>query len=525
MKDGNGRETTGLAERPRVTSIRRLLTTLFFLTALNPAHGQMIRPISPSSSPAQGQPPVRESLFSSPAPGGSFPIYADQYCATPCPDLGAAVNAAIAQCPTVAMGPNRTNNCIVSLENFRGIVPLRTQIVVSNNTVSLRGPGKSQLVLNCSYVGTGLDDTAGCIRIKNVNFGGNYNVAPTFSGFWVQSSTGNTINQVGIHVGDIFQPRFYDVAVFGFAGSNNIGWWWDNRQSGAYSEQISMVDCIASDNTIGMRYSVNGGGSSFGYGYYAKVFIQPGSGQTGLLIDGGTNFAAIYHSFVNWIFEDLNAKPTPIFLRILSHGALLDNEYVVMMEDQDGQAGSVMMNLAFNAAVTGFGQWQMWNRGSGANVLNIAGTACGGSIGSTPCDFRTVLFNVEGKVDANNGQSELGWSPVQGNLTLGRGWGNNATVGNVRGQWKQFQFTVTSEGTGQAPDPTITVNFPSTGSPGFQVLWRNPPMYQCQQLGGTNALSSLTGSQGASIQKMTLTWKGTPVASNAYVLGCIGASQ
>jgi len=316
-----------------------------------------------------------------------------------------------------------------------------------------------------------------------------------------------------------------DIQVYNFTGTGAIGIWLDNRTN--YTEQLRMEDILTVGNTTCMRYSINGSGqTSFGYGWYQSVIIQPGAGQTGMIIDpnSGSSFPTIYHSTINWIFEDAtNAAAT--FLQIGANAALADNEYHVFFEDQGGQ-GSTIMNLASNSMITGAGFWQMWNKGSGANVLNIAGTPCGGSTGSTACNFSTVLFNVDGRVDANNGATDLLWSPLQGNISL-TNWGTGATVTGVRGQWKHFQFTVTA-GTTPSANPTVTVAFPSTGSPGFQTTFRNPPMMQCFQIAGTGSLPSpifLTGMNNPSTTTVTGTWTGTPVNASTYIFNCNVSNQ
>lgn len=102
------------------------------------------------------------------------------------------------------------------------------------------------------------------------------------------------------------------------------------------------------------------------------------------------------------------------------------------------------------------------------------------------------------------------------NFALSPGWGTTATVTAVVGTDEAFGFTIDSSGTGQAANPTFTITF-ADGSWGIKA-----PVYVCKQVGGTQAVSNLTGENAAGLTSMVITFNGTPVAGNTVIVQCVG---
>lgn len=138
--------------------------------------------------------------------------------------------------------------------------------------------------------------------------------------------------------------------------------------------------------------------------------------------------------------------------------------------------------------------------------------------GSSPAPV-TALINVNGVyVDDGTNNIVAGAFPgsVAGNITLSTGWGTSGVAGNgvsgVIGDNRRFQFTITAAGTPSA-NPTIVIDFP--------WLQARTPLFICKQIGGTGAIAQVSGEASATTGSMTLTWNGTPQASDTYIFQCI----
>jgi|HubBroStandDraft_6_1064221.scaffolds.fasta_scaffold01361_2 hypothetical protein len=416
-------------------------------------------------------------------------VYADVYQRGE--DVGAAIKAAHDALPKIGGAPTG----VISLEGYEGTVVLKTPIDIDSHSISVVGPGKNILTLDCMV------PTGDCIRIRDKTFGqGGWVHGPYISGLSLIGH--NNPNVVGIHIGDMFRLHLQDVLVYGFTGENDIGILFDNNVG--YTEQLNMTDVQVSNNTTGMvftnRNGTPGKSQSYGYGNYVNVFIQVGPGQTGLSIDGGsaTMLPLIYHSQINWIFEDLREGGQNTLMRMAPNSALLDNTYSIFIEDQ-ARNGGPWLQMADNSAFTGFGYIQSWGRSV--------------ELGNN------VIFNVLGRVEIQAAD----WSPVNGRIALdphGK-WGSGASIEKISGQWQLFTFTIKA-GSNPQPDPTVAVRFPN---PNGQTTWRNPPLYMCKQVGGTGGLMTISGEDTASMNAMYLNYHGAPSPGNTYIVNCHGAAR
>lgn len=108
---------------------------------------------------------------------------------------------------------------------------------------------------------------------------------------------------------------------------------------------------------------------------------------------------------------------------------------------------------------------------------------------------------------------------VAGDFALSAGWGNTATVSAVATGSKDAcgEITVTSAGTGQAANPTITLTFKDG-------TWTTAPFPLSKQVGGSGAIADIT--ETATATTMVLTWNGTPSASATYIIRwhCLGGT-
>jgi len=100
------------------------------------------------------------------------------------------------------------------------------------------------------------------------------------------------------------------------------------------------------------------------------------------------------------------------------------------------------------------------------------------------------------------------------NVALSAGWGEKAKISSARGSAQRFTFTATASGTGITRDPRMTITFPT--------MWPVMPILMCKQTGGTGTLTAVSGEDGASTTRMTLTFNGTPASGSNYVFVCEG---
>jgi hypothetical protein len=100
------------------------------------------------------------------------------------------------------------------------------------------------------------------------------------------------------------------------------------------------------------------------------------------------------------------------------------------------------------------------------------------------------------------------------NLTLGPGWGDGAVVSGARGSAQRFTFTATANGGGIAGNPKMAIIFPNA--------WPVMPIFSCKQVGGTGALTIISGENTANKINMTLTFNGTPASGSTYIFACEG---
>jgi hypothetical protein len=136
-------------------------------------------------------------------------------------------------------------------------------------------------------------------------------------------------------------------------------------------------------------------------------------------------------------------------------------------------------------------------------------------------NWLNLVSVVAGSVFVDPGNTQIGaTSPgIRGgisSITLSAGWGNTAATSAIVSYGSSAIFTVTANGTGIAANPTITVNtIAAKPAQGANVI------YTCKQVGGTGALTVLSGEQNSTPAQIgAVTFNGTPVAANTYIIQC-----
>lgn len=102
--------------------------------------------------------------------------------------------------------------------------------------------------------------------------------------------------------------------------------------------------------------------------------------------------------------------------------------------------------------------------------------------------------------------SDQGTACANGNIALSAGWGTTAAATAAAGQGQTCQWTITSNGTGQAANPTITWTLP-TALPSANVVCSG------DMKGGTQTFTSINQTTLSSTAPV-FTFNGTPVAGN-----------
>lgn len=118
------------------------------------------------------------------------------------------------------------------------------------------------------------------------------------------------------------------------------------------------------------------------------------------------------------------------------------------------------------------------------------------------------FFASNGRLRGTQVVSDQGTACTNGELVLSAGWGTTATVTAVAGQGQTCEWTLTSSGTGQAANPTITDTL-TNALPSASVVC------EMRMVGGTGT-TTLIDQTSLSATAPVFTFGGTPVAASTY---------
>lgn len=147
-----------------------------------------------------------------------------------------------------------------------------------------------------------------------------------------------------------------------------------------------------------------------------------------------------------------------------------------------------------------------------SGVLNVLGclssnTNIGNCFIGSP-ELPTIDRTGPAGLSTSRIKTNQGTTETSGQYTLSAGWGTTASVSAPVGFDPDSSFTVTSSGTGQAANPTITFTFKDG-------TWTTIPGCFAAQIGGTGTISDLTTTTESATAPI-FTWNGTPVATSTY---------
>ena len=137
------------------------------------------------------------------------------------------------------------------------------------------------------------------------------------------------------------------------------------------------------------------------------------------------------------------------------------------------------------------------NAGSNVTVFNSAGT------------LDTLTNGKLAVQTASRFSVATGTALIDGDFALSAGWGSTRINGSTTGFDQAFQTTVTAQGTGILPSPTITLTFKDG-------TWGSAPICESKMNGGTGAITPLTDAPTAGTDVITFT--STPVAGKTYII-------
>jgi hypothetical protein len=159
--------------------------------------------------------------------------------------------------------------------------------------------------------------------------------------------------------------------------------------------------------------------------------------------------------------------------------------------------------------------------GSQISFANLAGTAsqsqvpwaAPGTIGSTTPNTGAFTTATVKRLFATNGTALS-----SADFSFSAGWGTTASIGSIGGTDSAFTFLMTSNGTGQSSNPSVTLNF-------HDGTWTNTPVCIAGGLqGNASTVSWEVQAPTATRVQITLTNPVTPISASTYggnVL-CIG---
>jgi hypothetical protein len=277
-------------------------------------------------------------------------------------DIGVQVNNQIASLPTVTQNSQTwaQGTVIIPAGTYRQMAT----IVIDSPYVTLRCEPGAIL----AYQGTG-----DAIRIlPRVQISGaaptQPNQGPSVQNCSIYNLSPSAIS--GIHAGDVANIRLANVAINNFNGSpTSAAFWFDNTVS--FTEGLALVDLIANNNSIAMRFTNTAGEAltqSFGYASIRGFRAQVRTNQLGFSVETATY---LYHSYIDAIVE--TSDPTGTAMSVTGTGKVGGNsgDDVVFLRGEcvnvDGPcSGSTLLNLGSTAQFVASG----FVNGLGASMTN-----------------------------------------------------------------------------------------------------------------------------------------------------------
>lgn len=141
----------------------------------------------------------------------------------------------------------------------------------------------------------------------------------------------------------------------------------------------------------------------------------------------------------------------------------------------------------------------------------VGGSVVGEGYGSVQGDLQ-----VEGTVRVDRFRlGAAGADLVAGDFALSAGWGTTASVAvSPNSKEQNWRITITSAGTGQGANPTVTLTFPGGAFP-------YAPRALMLRNGGSGGTLNPSWSGSPSTTQLVFTAAGTPVSGSTYAFECL----
>jgi hypothetical protein len=159
------------------------------------------------------------------------------------------------------------------------------------------------------------------------------------------------------------------------------------------------------------------------------------------------------------------------------------------------QTGAALVGNNAYVAHTTSNQLDIRGGSSGLRVLNNAGTVA------------TISITDGGVAGFLRISGSQGAALVAGDFVLSAGFGTTASIGTITGTDTASRFTVTSAGTGQGANPTITLTFKNGA-------WTTAPFAIVARAGGSQL--TVVATWTVTTTTLVITFNGTPVAGETY---------
>lgn len=165
------------------------------------------------------------------------------------------------------------NNGMATLKDVvlqAGDYNINATLPTLTKAIGIRGPGSGI----CRLISTASGDT---LRVQITPFttvqGG------CLKGFTIQGSSAPA-GAVGVRLGDTTGFTLDDIIIRDFLAAGSTGLWMDNRTN--WTERTRASGLHLDNNTVGVRFSVNGGTTSFGYTRFSDLRLNVNAGQVGI---------------------------------------------------------------------------------------------------------------------------------------------------------------------------------------------------------------------------------------------------
>ena len=273
-------------------------------------------------------------------------------------DAGAKIAAAIADLPSTggtvdARGLEGAQT--ISSDMFGGITKPVTLLLgattlslsatqtVNIETISILGLGPGITAINSSVNGD-------AFRVRTSPFVARK--AGTIAGFTLNGNAG--ANAVGVHAGDIGGLHLESLEIRNFTGTSGSGLWLDNTTN--WTERLYLLDCWLSNNTVGLRFTVNGGTTSFLYNHFSGLHINTNAGQTGIL---SQNNAAVHGIFLEGNINDDAADASSTAISVAGTSTWHESNIYRFTAEDTGGGGGTGLSVAAGASFDGSGWLQI----------------------------------------------------------------------------------------------------------------------------------------------------------------------